>query len=73
MHALAFLLGSRAFDVARSANPGAQSREEVLPPIASTPETAAAWRRWRQDGAMTEATRRSDVALANPVGEPSPG
>ena len=73
MHALAFLLGSRALDVAHRPNPSPHSREEVLPPIASTPETAAAWRRWRQDGAMTDTMQRSDVALADPVGEPNPG
>lgn len=47
MNALAFLLGTRALAVARSAEPVTARRDEPLPPIASTPATAAAWRRWR--------------------------
>lgn len=73
MHALAFLLGSRALDLARSSNPGPVPRDDALPPIASTPETAAAWRRWRQAGVVTEATQRSDVGLENPIPKGSPG
>jgi hypothetical protein len=73
MHALAFLLGSRALDVARSSTPAQRSRDEVLPPIASTPETAAAWRRWRQAGATTEATQRADVVFGNPLAKGNPG
>ena len=57
MHALAFLLGSRALDLAYSSNAGRPPREEGLGPIASTPETAAAWRRWRNGGAATDVER----------------
>jgi hypothetical protein len=47
MNALAFLLGARALDVARSRRSAIPSVPEAeLPPIASTEETAAAWRRW---------------------------
>lgn len=73
MHALAFLLGSRALDLARSSNPAKQRRDGVLPPIASTPETAAAWRRWRQAGAVTETMRRPEIVLANAVAKAHPG
>jgi hypothetical protein len=62
MHALAFLLGSRALDLARSSNAGRPPREVELGPIASTPETAAAWRRWRNAGAATDLERRTEVA-----------
>ena len=47
MKALAYLLGSQALDVAAASQPAAQrSPEPDLPPIASTPETAKAWRDW---------------------------
>jgi hypothetical protein len=73
MHALAFLLGSRALDVARSSAPAQRPRDEVLPPIASTPETAAAWRRWRQAGTTTKATPRPDVVFGNRLAKGNPG
>lgn len=72
MHALAFLLGSRALAVARSSSAGRPPREVALGPIASTPETAAAWRRWRNAGAATDVERRTELvpgvstAVANP-------
>ena len=47
MNALAFLLGSRAFEIARANEPAPEIRDEPLPPMATTPATAAAWRRWR--------------------------
>lgn len=73
MHALAFLLGSRALDLPHGSNPARQRRDDVPPPIASTPETAAAWRRWRQAGAVTEATRRPEIVLGNPISRAHPG
>jgi hypothetical protein len=62
MHALAFLLGSRALDIARSASATQPPREEPLGPIASTPETAAAWRRWRNAGAAADIEPRTELA-----------
>jgi hypothetical protein len=47
MKVLAYLLGSQALDVATASQPAAgRSPEPDLPPIASTPETAKAWREW---------------------------
>jgi hypothetical protein len=73
MHALAFLLGSRALDTARDANGSRPRRDETLPPIASTPEKAAAWRRWRHAGAVTAATRHPEVVLGRPAANANPG
>ena len=52
MRALAYLIGARAFDVARDADGerGRRGPEPDLGPIATTAETAAAWRRWRDAG-----------------------
>ena len=56
MKALAYLLGIRALVVAGEQHPaGRGAAEPALPPIASTPETAGAWRRWAEAG-------RSDAA-----------
>jgi hypothetical protein len=73
MHALGFLLGSRALDLARSSNAGRPPREEPLGPIASTPETAAAWRRWRSAGDAAKADGRTDLALGVPTVRTNPG
>lgn len=73
MHALGFLLASRALDLARSSNAGRPPREEPLGPIASTPETAAAWRRWRDAGNAAEVSGRTDVALGVPIARSNPG
>jgi hypothetical protein len=73
MHALGFLLGSRALDLARSSNAGRPRREEPLGPIASTPETAAAWRRWRDAGIAVEVKGRTEVALGVPMARTNPG
>jgi hypothetical protein len=52
MRALAYLIGARALDVARDsdADRGRPLPEGELGPIATTAETAAAWRRWRDAG-----------------------
>jgi hypothetical protein len=52
MRALAYLLGARALDAARDAEPGIRwsKMEDPLGPIATTEATAAAWRRWRDRG-----------------------
>ena len=76
MNALAFLLGSRAFESARAHEPVPARRAETLPPIASTPATAAAWRRWRVaaeteraiDAATPRRTRRTLRSLGTNPG-----
>jgi hypothetical protein len=73
MHALGFLLGSRALDLARSSNAGRLPREEPLGPIASTRETAAAWRRWRNAGVAADATARTEPVLGTPMVRTNPG
>ncbi|HEY8439477.1 MAG TPA: hypothetical protein VIK65_12780 [Candidatus Limnocylindrales bacterium] len=53
MKALAYLLGARALDAAAAADAANQRiarPEPALPPIATSPEGAAAWRRWAQAG-----------------------
>lgn len=51
MKAMAYLLGIRALAVASEQHPtGRGPAEPALPPIASTPETAGAWRRWAEAG-----------------------
>ena len=73
MHALAFLLGTRALDVARSSEPRPRPREVTLGPIASTPETAAAWRRWRNAGAATDVERGTEVVHGVSTAGANPG
>jgi hypothetical protein len=46
MRALAYLLGARALDIARDATPVRPLPETPMGPIATTRETASAWRRW---------------------------
>ena len=74
MKALAYLLGARALDIARDAEPPQQRVPEVsLGPIASTPETASAWRRWaeaRETLAPVAAERRP--RLARPSSQRTP-
>jgi len=51
MKALAYLMGARALDLARDRSAADRPIPEILPgPIASTDETASAWRRWAQAG-----------------------
>jgi hypothetical protein len=51
MKALAYLLGARAMDVAgNAASVERRVPEAPLGPLATTPETASAWRRWAQAG-----------------------
>jgi hypothetical protein len=49
MRALAYLLGARALDDGTDVDRGIRSpnRQVELPPLATTDERAAAWRRWR--------------------------
>jgi hypothetical protein len=47
MNVLAYLLGARALDIARdSGSAHAAGSEAATDPLATTVETAAAWRRW---------------------------
>jgi hypothetical protein len=47
MKALAYLFASQALDAANASVPtGRRLPEPDLPPIATTPETARAWREW---------------------------
>jgi hypothetical protein len=73
MHAFGFLLGSRALDLARRSGRGVGPHEVVLGPIASTPETAAAWRRWRNAGDTADVNGRRDLALGRPIVRTHPG
>ena len=68
MKVLAYLLGSQALDVANASQPAAgRSPELDLPPIATTPETAKAWREWARS---TTDERRAPAAgrTALPLG-----
>lgn len=70
MKALAYLLGIRALAVAGEQQAaGRGAGEPGLPPIASTPETAGAWRRWAEAG-RSEAARAARRTY--PVGLPAP-
>lgn len=79
MRALAYLLGARALDIARDSGPAQRPVPEVqLGPLASTPETASAWRRWaeaRESGqaseAPTGARQRRAPAPTKPSGAPA--
>jgi hypothetical protein len=66
MRALAYLIGARAFDVARDADAerGRPGAEPDLGPIATTAETAAAWRRWRDAGRDAGAPPRRIEGMA---------
>ncbi len=69
MKALTYLLGARALQIASEPWPRRSVSEPALLAIASTPETAAAWRRWAEAGRAPEAqTARPGPAAAR---EPS--
>jgi hypothetical protein len=57
MRTLAYLLGSRSLDLALGRSETAVRREPEpdLPPLATTAESAAAWRRWAQAGWAADA------------------
>ena len=68
MKPLAFLLGAQALDLAWSRSERRPSAgEPSLPPLASTPETAAAWRRWAAAGRSDTSAAASDAAPASTV------
>lgn len=57
MRALAYLLGARALDIARDAGSAQRpAAEPPLGPLATTPETASAWRRWAEAREPREAS-----------------
>lgn len=63
MKALVYLLGARALDIAQERDDSRPRIAEQAPgPLATTDATAAAWRRWREQGtaapAWTERSRR---------------
>ena len=63
MKALVYLLGARALDIEQERDDARPRIAEQAPgPLATTDATAAAWRRWREQGsdgpAWTERSRR---------------
>jgi hypothetical protein len=78
MRALAYLLGARALDIAWDAGSAQRTPEVPLGPLATTPETVSAWRRWSEAresrGAVESATRgrqRLAPAKTEPSGSPA--
>lgn len=69
MRPLAYLLGSRAIDVAAESTPSARRiGDEPLPPIATTPETAAAWRAWADAGRSSADSSAGSRMAVRPLG-----
>lgn len=75
MKALVYLLGARALDLAQERNDVRPIAEEPPGPLATTTETAAAWRGWsRQVAAPSAATGRSRRLLPQQIAtRPAPG
>jgi hypothetical protein len=68
MRAIAYLLGARALDAARDAGSGERPVPDLPPgPIATTPETASAWRRWAQAGDAGQPQDATKHLRPNPV------
>ncbi len=65
MKPLGYLLGAGALAVARDHEPVRTVPEPDLPPIATTTETAAAWRRWAEV-ARADAARAAAAGTARP-------
>jgi hypothetical protein len=74
MKPLAYLLGAQALDLARTRSDRKfPSAEPPVPPLASTPETAAAWRRWAAGRRSDASATASDPGAASTVvGRPGP-
>jgi hypothetical protein len=64
MKSLVHLLGAGALTVARDAQPTRFMPEPELLPIASTPETAAAWRRWAEAGREAAVPAQGSVSIS---------
>ena len=71
MNVIAYLLGTRALAVADDAGRSRPSAPESLPPIASTPERAAAWRQWAA-GRTAAVARSARPAPASAAAVPQP-
>ena len=72
MRTLAFLLGSRALDAAFAASNHRPIAEPHLPPLAGTPETAGAWRRWAEAGRSPSALAARGIPSGAPHSTPTP-
>ena len=74
MKTLAFLLGSRPLDAAFAASNHRPIAEPDLPPLATTPETAGAWRRWAEAGRSPSALAARGIPAggAHPTPTPEP-
>lgn len=71
MKSLILLLGPSVLTAARDAQPRPTVPEVELPPLATTPAAAAAWRRWAAAGRVTVESvhpRRAPQSLSNPLG-----
>lgn len=66
MKALAFLMGSRALDAALAAGDRRSIPEPDFAPMATTPETAGAWRRWAEAG-RTPSARAARAITSSPA------
>jgi hypothetical protein len=71
MKALAFLMGSRALDTALAAGDRRPLPEPALAPMATTPETAGAWRRWAEAGRSPSARAARETSSARPLHTPT--
>jgi hypothetical protein len=71
MKTLAFLLGSRALDAAFAASNPRPIRERDLPALATTPETAGAWRRWAEAGRHPSARAARGASSAGHLNSPA--
>lgn len=72
MRALAYLLGARALDVARETGTRRTVPEVPMDPLATTEETASAWRRWAAARETLGATRDGRPSPARPSPQPRP-
>ena len=68
MKTLAYLLGARALDIAYESAARPRPVDEPLPPIATTPETAAAWRRWAASGRVPASSTAARPVATRPAG-----
>lgn len=75
MKALVYLLGAHALNVAHDRASRPAPTEPALPPIATTPETAGAWRRWAEAGRTpaARAARSKPAPSAGSARRPSTG
>jgi hypothetical protein len=67
MRALGYLLGARALDLAHRQSPRRGHRDPDLPPIASTPALARAWRAWAEAGRLNPGLSGGPIREARPA------